>query len=139
MAGTKYTTALTLTAFLAVFQVMEAAGEAVGTAGTATVTLVQEENDVKRMQKQLLGPYHDIRGLTTSNICHAYIMFVQNVKSRHSNWTETDWNNAQVVLERLDKKSNSLYRIISVSDRAKIKALQSEFREMQGNSLAKRG
>ncbi|MBW7466568.1 hypothetical protein ABID22_000550 [Pontibacter aydingkolensis] len=97
----------------------------------ATTAIVQEEKDVMRMQRKLLGPYHDIRAITTSNISHAHAIFMQNVRARYSNWTETDWENAQAVMYRLTRKSESLYRIMSVSDRAKIKAVQNEFRELQ--------
>lgn len=102
------------------------------------IILSQEERDVRRMQKELLGPYHDIRSLTTSNIGHAYIMFMENVRIRQSSWAENDWSNAKAVMDRLDKKSSSLYRMLGVSDRARIKVLQGEFRELQAKSMAKK-
>ncbi|MEJ8803205.1 hypothetical protein [Pontibacter sp. H249] len=122
----------------AIWSYSHTAREAVYTYAVAKVsetTTVQDENSIKRMQKQLLGPYNEIRALTSSNIYHAYLTFMQNVQAKHSNWTQTDWANAKVVSERLNKKYNALFSIVSISDKAQIKVLQGEFLQLYKKSI----
>lgn len=88
---------------------------------------VQAEPSTKSMEKQLLGPYSNIQSLTASNLRHAYMTFMDNVRAKHGSWTKQDWNQANAVINKLNARENSMNRILSVTDKAQIKILQTEF------------
>ena len=91
----------------------------------------------KNPEKELLGPYHDIKSLTTGNIAHAYITFIENARTRQSTWAEEDWRQAKVVMQKLDSRANSMGRMLKVADRSHIRAVQDEFRGMEARMAAK--
>lgn len=133
-----YATTLTLAAVLAFNFATEAAGSAFSFYAPGTAVVQQTNKDAKRTEKELLGPYHETTALTADNLGHAYIIFLENVKARQSNWTENDWNNAQAVINQLNNKYNTIYLLLSVSDKARIKALQTEFKKLQEKGIAKK-
>ncbi|MBC5993732.1 hypothetical protein [Pontibacter cellulosilyticus] len=104
-----------------------------GSAYTQAATAQGQKNP----EKELLGPYHDIKSLTTGNIAHAYLTFIENVRARQGTWSEDDWIQAKAVLRKLDSRTNSMNRMLKVADRSHIRAAQSEFRGMEARMAAK--
>lgn len=96
----------------------------------------QTPHAVNQMGRQLLGPYHAIGSLTASNIAHAYTTFLAHVREVCGNWAPADWEHANAVLYRLDKKSNAFYHMLSVNDQATVKSVGSEFRKLRKKHAA---
>lgn len=99
--------------------------------------IVQAGAAQRNPERELLGPYADIKSLTTSNLAHAYITFLENVKARNGNWSAQDWDGAKVVMQKLDARKNSMARILKVADVSHIKKVQAEFRKLEAQNHAK--
>lgn len=99
--------------------------------------IIQTGAEQRNPEKELLGPYADIRSLTTSNLAHAYITFLENVKTRNGNWSAQDWESAKAVIQKLDARKNAMDRMLRVADISQIKKVQAEFRQMEARNHSK--
>ena len=104
---------------------------------TAFIWATQTEQLQIKSEKELLGPYTDISSLSASNIAHAYIIFLDRVKAKHSTWNKADWDYAKAVLAKLDSRKRSMGRIINIDDLSKIKEIEAEFRELEAKGSAR--
>lgn len=93
--------------------------------------VAKQASTAKKWEKQLLGPYYKINTLTAANVREAYITFLTSVREQHQNWTDTEWNHAKAVLDKLDYRKNSLESQLKLNDKGKIKMLQAEFRALE--------
>lgn len=82
-------------------------------------------------ERELLGTYADAASVNAGNIRQAYITFLENVRSKRSNWDNEDWEMAKLVLEELNKRKDAVEGDISTEDEVKIKALQMEFTALE--------
>ncbi|GAB3822438.1 hypothetical protein [Pontibacter rugosus] len=98
---------------------------------TEVTAKMAQEDVAMQWQKKLLGSYSDISTLTATNIRAAYITLLENVRAQHSNWNDADWNQAKAVLDKLDYKKNTVEDKLDLTSKAKIKALQGEFRTLE--------
>ena len=101
------------------------------TVTAAPAAVATQENMLQQWQKKLLGPYANIDTLTSGNIREAYITFMSSVREQHSSWSDKEWEQAKAVLDKLDYKKNTLEGQLGLADKAKIKALQAEFRTLE--------
>ncbi|MFD2514655.1 hypothetical protein ACFSRY_12335 [Pontibacter locisalis] len=106
--------------------------------GASTSAPKQEEQEARRMKKELLGSYHETNLLTTDNISHAYLIFMENVRSKQSSWGNSEWELAQETMNQLNARFTSIYSILRVSDKARIKVVQTEFKKLREKSVAKK-
>lgn len=102
----------------------------------APAVLVQEGTP-QQWQKKLLGPYAKVTLLSAYNIQSAYITFIEHVRTLHGSWTGSDWGQAETVLNDLDSKKSTLESQLTLNDKARIKAIQSEFNALKAASIAK--
>ncbi|RIJ43083.1 hypothetical protein [Pontibacter oryzae] len=101
------------------------------TENSTHITEIVSQASTKKWEKQLLGPYHKINTLTAANVREAYTAFLTNVRAQHNNWTDTEWDHAKAVLDKLDYKKNTLESQLKLDDKGKIKMLQAEFRALE--------
>ncbi len=82
-------------------------------------------------QQELLGDYADRNTITAANVREVYIAFMENVRAKHQNWTDQDWEMAKMVRDSLDKRKDEVDEGLPTDDEVKIKALQMEFRTLE--------
>lgn len=78
-------------------------------------------------KNKLLGQYADSASITSDNVREVYITFMENVRTQHEAWRDTDWEKAERVYELLNDRKDGVDDEISAGDAVKIKALQAEF------------
>ena len=88
---------------------------------------VRQEALMAEWGDKLLGQWADLDTLNAANIREAYITFMENVRAQKSQWTDTEWAMAKMVLEQLNKRKEAISADIDTDSEVKIKALQMEF------------
>lgn len=87
----------------------------------------RSEARMAERQQELLGQSADLSTITAANIREAYITFMENVRTRKSEWTNEDWDMAKMVLQQLNDRKDEINTEIDTDTEVKIKALQMEF------------
>ena len=104
--------------------------------GDTAVTL--DESTVKQWEVKLMGKdMGDWSSVTAANVKQAYIDFMENVRAQNGTWTDADWDYVDVVFDRLDARKDQVDDNLDVTDEAKIKALQMEYRTLETAAEAK--
>lgn len=91
----------------------------------------RREAMVAEWDAKLLGSYADKTTISKENVREAYILFLENVRSMHGNWSNEDWEMAKWVMNRLDERKEEVDDELPTDDEVKIKALQMEFRTLE--------
>jgi hypothetical protein len=81
--------------------------------------------------KQLLGRYAAIEQLTPATIEPAFVQFMQQVRARHRQWTQRDWDYATAISRRLNAQFRAIRLDIKGRDELHIRALQAEFTSLE--------
>ncbi|HEX8424982.1 hypothetical protein [Hymenobacter sp.] len=76
---------------------------------------------------QLLGRYAAVEQLTPTTIEPAFVQFMQQVRARHREWTQRDWDYATAISRRLNAQFRAIRLDIKGRDELHIRALQTEF------------
>ncbi|GAB3534702.1 hypothetical protein GCM10027443_22210 [Pontibacter brevis] len=82
-------------------------------------------------ERNLLGRWADMATINAANVREAYTTFIENVRAKHENWTDVDWDMAKLVLEELNDRKSEIEGNIDTETEVKIKALQMEFRALE--------
>ena len=80
---------------------------------------------------QLLGRYAAIEKLTPTTIEPAFVQFMQQVRARHREWTQRDWDYATAISRRLNAQFRAIRLDIKGRDELHIRALQTEFTALE--------
>lgn len=92
---------------------------------------MERKERVAQWERDLLGPYADQNAVSASNVRRAYITFLENVRTKSSNWTNEDWEMAKLVRDNLDTRKAQIDNDLPTEDEVKIKALQMEFTTLE--------
>ncbi|UOG75047.1 hypothetical protein MTX78_00240 [Hymenobacter tibetensis] len=80
---------------------------------------------------QLLGRYSAIEQLTPTTIEPAFVQFMQQVRARHRDWTQRDWDYATAISRQLNAQFRAIRLDIKGRDELHIRALQTEFTALE--------
>ncbi|MFD2247668.1 DUF6565 domain-containing protein [Pontibacter ruber] len=91
----------------------------------------EQRTALENWKKELLGAYADTSTITAANVREVYILFMENVRSKHKNWSSQDWDMADMVFDELGKRKEQVDDELPGDDEVKIKALQMEYRTLE--------
>lgn len=87
-----------------------------------------DPNREREWTSQLMGSsFESINSISADQIDEAYVSFMENVRDKRSNWSDSEWEYAQAVLDRLKERKHQLGSSLSTEDRLKVEALEVEF------------
>lgn len=92
---------------------------------------IRSEARKAEWERNLLGPWAEMSTINAGNVREAYITFMENVREQRENWTEADWDMANLVMEELNNRKSEIDATIDTETEVKIKALQMEFRALE--------
>lgn len=92
--------------------------------------LSERRTQLAKWEQELLGAYAEPSSVNLKNIRMAYATLVENVRSRHENWDQEDWDMANLVLKDLNKRKEALGELPD-EEEVQIKALQMEISAME--------
>jgi hypothetical protein len=82
----------------------------------------------KEWTSQLMGSsFEDISAVSAEQLDEAYVAFMENVRNKRSNWSDSEWAYAESVLNSLKERKDQLGASLSTEDRVKVEALEAEF------------
>ncbi|MCC2548160.1 hypothetical protein LJY25_17050 [Hymenobacter sp. BT175] len=102
-----------------------------GRAGT------ESSSSVDDAQRKLLSTSSPINRARAGDLPELYSRLVESVRTKRSRWTRTDWDNASLVLNRLNTRYEQVHDQLQIEDRARIRTLQAEFRVLEKAQDAK--
>lgn len=95
--------------------------------------LVGEARDsaVDNVQRKLLNTSAPINRAMASALPNLYAQLVESTNAQHRNWTKTNWDEANLVLSRLNARYDQVGSQLALEDRVRIRSLQAEFRAQE--------
>ncbi|MDO6391125.1 hypothetical protein Q4E40_13380 [Pontibacter sp. BT731] len=99
-------------------------------------SLANNEAQLTKWERDLLGQYANGTALTEANIEQAYQNFMSNVRARNKNWQQRDWEMAAAVLEELNQRKEAFEELPDETE-VRIKALQMEFAALKESETTK--
>ncbi len=97
------------------------------------IPLAGEERNsaVNDMQRKLLNTTAPINRAMASTLPDLYSRLIESTRMSHKRWLKTDWEGANLVLERLNARFEQVGTQLQLEDRVRIRTLQAEFRTME--------
>ncbi|SIT76315.1 hypothetical protein SAMN05444128_0320 [Pontibacter indicus] len=89
-------------------------------------SLANNEAELSKWERDLLGQYANGTALSEGNVEQAYQNFMSNVRARSKNWKQQDWDMAAAVLEELNQRKEAFDELPDETE-VRIKTLQMEF------------
>jgi hypothetical protein len=99
-------------------------------------SLANNEAQLTKWERDLLGQYANGTALTEANIEQAYQNFMSNVRARNKNWEQQDWEMAAAVLEELNQRKEAFEELPDETE-VRIKTLQMEFAALKESETTK--
>jgi hypothetical protein len=95
--------------------------------------LVGEARDsaVSGVQRKLLSTSAPINRAMASALPDLYSRLVESTRVPHSNWTKANWDEANLVLSRLNDRYSQVGDQLPIEDRVRVRSLQAEFKTME--------
>ncbi|MFB9864145.1 hypothetical protein [Rufibacter immobilis] len=90
-----------------------------------------QAEEVRLREKELLGSFSNVQGISPIHMREAYIRFMQNVRAKRQNWTSRDWDYADYILQNLGKRKATVEEKLSTLDEIKIRTLIGEFHTLR--------
>lgn len=81
--------------------------------------------------RELLGTYADLSTITPDNVAAAYTQFLRQVRAKRRDWSQRDWDYADVIFKRLNERRRAIYLDVRASDDVRVKALQAEYMALE--------
>ncbi|MDX5348287.1 MAG: hypothetical protein LPJ89_02015 [Hymenobacteraceae bacterium] len=76
--------------------------------------------DTTNWDNKLLGKYSDLNSVTAATLADAYQQFMSNVKANQANWTDAEWDKADAVFNKLDRRKDELTKEMSEKQRKEV-------------------
>ncbi len=89
------------------------------------------DNAVENVQRKLLNTSAPINRAMASDLPNLYAQLVESTNAQHRTWTKTNWDEANLVLERLNTRYDQVGSQLSIEDRVRVRSLQAEFRAQE--------
>jgi hypothetical protein len=95
--------------------------------------LVGEARDsaVNGVQRKLLNTTAPINRAMASALPDLYSRLVESTRTKHKTWTKEDWDDANLVLNRLNSRYEQVGEQLQIEDRVRVRSLQAEFRTLE--------
>ncbi|MCC3152309.1 hypothetical protein Q3A66_03510 [Hymenobacter sp. BT770] len=95
--------------------------------------LVGEARDsaVSTVQLKLLNTSAPINRAMASALPDLYSRLVESTRAQHSRWTKANWEEANLVLSRLNDRYSQVGDQLPIEDRVRVRSLQAEFKTLE--------
>ncbi|ALW85806.1 hypothetical protein AUC43_12310 [Hymenobacter sedentarius] len=95
--------------------------------------LVGEARDsaVSAVQRKLLNTSAPINRAMASALPDLYSRLVESTRAQHSRWTKANWDEANLVLSRLNDRYSQVGDQLPIEDRVRVRSLQAEFKTLE--------
>lgn len=90
-----------------------------------------QAEEVRRREKELLGPHSNLPSIKAAQMRTAYITFMQNVRVKRQNWIPRDWDYAEYILQNLGERKAAVETNLTTLDEIKIRTLIGEFHTLR--------
>ena len=92
---------------------------------------VARDSAVSGVQRKLLNTSKPINRAMASALPDLYSRLVETTRVQHSRWTKTNWDEANVVLNRLNDRYSQVGDQLPIEDRVRVRSLQAEFKTLE--------
>ena len=95
--------------------------------------LVGEARDsaATAVQRRLLNTSAPINRAMASALPDLYSRLVESTRLEHKRWTKSNWDDANLVLSRLNDRYSQVGDQLQLEDRVRVRSLQAEFRTLE--------
>ncbi|SFP73891.1 hypothetical protein [Hymenobacter arizonensis] len=91
----------------------------------------ERSSAVNDMQRKLLNTTAPINRAMASTLPDLYSRLIESTRVSHKRWVKTDWEGANLVLERLNARYEQVGSQLQLEDRVRIRSLQAEFKTLE--------
>lgn len=88
-------------------------------------------NAVDNVQRKLLSTTAPINRASASALPNLYARLVETTGDQHKTWTKTNWEEANLLLSRLNDRYEQVGTQLPLEDRVRVRTLQAEFRALE--------
>lgn len=89
------------------------------------------------IQQHLLNSDVNLARVEGHQLPDLYERFIATTRDEHRNWSYADWDNAGVVLARLNQRYEQVRTALPIEERLRIRSFQGEFHTLRGARQAK--
>jgi hypothetical protein len=83
------------------------------------------------VQRRLLNTSAPINRAMASALPDLYSRLVESTRLEHKRWTKANWEDANLVLSRLNDRYSQVGDQLQLEDRVRVRSLQAEFRTLE--------